>query len=163
MSEEQYCPRNPDTATNLRCGKCGELVCPRCMVHAPVGVRCPKCGQATPLPTYHVSSSYLARAIATSLLLGLAGGLAFALIVRPLVYGFLYMAAMAGFGYLVGEGVSLATNRKRGRRLQYVAAAGIVAAHLVIAYTAIRPGAGVGLFDILAGGLAIYVAFVRLR
>ena len=108
---------------------------------------------------YDVSASYLARAILASLLIGVAGGLALALVVRPLLFGILYIAAMAGLGYLVAEGISLATNRKRGRNLQYVAAGGMIVALAVVAFFV----GFIDLFDLLGAGLAVYVAFVRLR
>ena len=159
MTETSYCARHPDTPTNLRCSRCDTLVCPRCMVHSPVGVRCPDCGQGVRLPVYDVSALHLARAIGVSLALGVVGGLAIVLIVRPLVYGLLYVAAMAGYGYLVAESVSRATNRKRGRTLQYVAAGGIVVAlGVLIVFTG-----PVDLLDLLGGGIAIYLAFTRLR
>jgi hypothetical protein len=38
-----YCARHPKTETLLRCGRCDTPICPRCMVHAGVGIRCPDC------------------------------------------------------------------------------------------------------------------------
>ncbi len=163
MTETSYCPRHPDTPTKLRCSKCGTLVCPRCMVHSPVGVRCPKCGKPTRLPTYDVSVSHLARAILASLFLGVVGGLVAAMVVRPLLFGVLYMAAMAGFGYVVGEGASQAANRKRGRTIQLVAVGGTLVGDAIIAYFAIAFSGSLGPFDLFAWGLAAYVAFIRLR
>ena len=128
------------------------------MVHSPVGVRCQDCGKATRLPTYDVSRTHLARAILASLLIGVAGGFAFALILRALLFGILYLAAMGGYGYLVGESISRAANRKRGRTLQYVAAGGVLVAEAVIEATI-----SIGLFDLLGAGLAIYIAYLRLR
>ena len=133
------------------------------MVHTPVGFRCLECGQGTKLPTYDVSVSYLARAVMASLLIGVAGGLVIVFIGRPLLYGILYIAAMAGYGYLVGEVISVATNRKRGRALQLVAAGGVLVSQVVVLLTGIAFGDLYGLFDLLGAGLATYVAFIRLR
>ena len=55
------CAAHPDIETNLRCGKCGTPVCPKCMVPGPVGVRCPQCARATKLPTFKVSGRYYLR------------------------------------------------------------------------------------------------------
>ena len=158
MSQTNNCPRHPDTRTNLRCGRCEELICPRCMVHGPVGVRCPECAQVRPPPTYDVSASYLARAIAVGLVLGVVGGVAFALL-SPLLLRvqFLDVAALVGIGYLVGEGVSAAVNRKRGRALKFVASGGILVAYIVISIF----GISISLFDLLAFAAAIYVAVNR--
>ena len=159
MSEPTYCAVHSDTPTNLRCSRCDKPICPRCMVHSPVGIKCQECGQGVRLPVYDVPVSYLARAILASLLIGVGGGLAIALVVRPLLYGIIHIAAMAGFGYLLAEGVGLATNRKRGRNLQYVAAGGIVVAlAIIVVWLGV-----IDLLDLIGAGLAIYVAFVRLR
>jgi hypothetical protein len=98
------------------------------------------------------------------LLIGAAGGLVMALIVRQLLFGpLLYLAAMAGFGYLLGEGISLAAGRKRGRALQFVAAGGAMVAYAIISFITIYVYGRIDLFDVLGGGIAFYVAFLRLR
>ncbi len=38
-----FCARHPETETMLRCGRCNTPICPRCMVHGAVGIRCPDC------------------------------------------------------------------------------------------------------------------------
>lgn len=38
-----YCARHPQTETLLKCGRCDTPMCPRCMIHADVGIRCPDC------------------------------------------------------------------------------------------------------------------------
>ena len=37
------CYRHRDRETSLSCSNCGRFICPECMTHAPVGVRCPEC------------------------------------------------------------------------------------------------------------------------
>jgi hypothetical protein len=110
------------------------------------------------LPVYDVPVAHLLRAVAASLLIGLTGGLALALFVRPL--GFLYIAALAGLGYAAAEGVGLAAGRKRGRALQVVAMGGVLVAEIVIVYVGIFPG---GVIDLLGGGIGLYVVYIRLR
>ena len=44
------CARHPSVETTLRCGRCETPICPRCLVHTPVGARCPDCGQSGPDP-----------------------------------------------------------------------------------------------------------------
>jgi len=61
-------------------------------------------------------------------------------------------------GYAIGEVVSLAVNRKRGKGLAAVAGAGVAASFLVSLYF--------GMFhvlDLLALALGIFVAITRLR
>jgi Domain of unknown function (DUF4352) len=38
-----YCAKHPNVETVVSCGRCGTPVCPKCMVHAEVGVRCRQC------------------------------------------------------------------------------------------------------------------------
>ena len=153
MSETNYCAKHPDTETNLRCGRCEKLVCPRCMVHSPVGVRCPECAQVRKLPTFEVSGPYMARAIAAGLVLGVAGGVAYTIILW--LIPFLSVFALLGAGYLIAEGISVAVNRKRGRPLKYVAA-GSVLVTIIIASVP-----GLTLFGLLGGAIAVYVAVNR--
>ena len=154
MSEMKYCPRHPKTETNLRCGRCEELICPRCMVHTPVGARCRDCAQIRRLPTFQVSKGLMARAIAVGLVLGVVGGIVVGFLTWLL--GFLGLFALVGLGYLIGEGVSFAVNRKRGRELKYVAAGAVIVA-LIINY----PWVLNSLPGLLAGFVAVYVAVKR--
>ena len=163
MAETTYCLRHPDTPTRLRCNRCNDLICPQCLVHSPVGVRCPDCGQGVQLPVYDVPAPLLTRAIMASVLIGIGGGLALSLIVRPLLFGILYLAAMGGFGYLLAEGVSVAANRKQGRALQFVAVGGVLVALAVVVSLVLFFVGTIDLFDLLGAGLAVYVAFIRLR
>ena len=161
VTEQTYCEKHPDVETRLHCSQCGKAVCPKCMVHAPVGIRCEECGKSKPLPVYDVGTSFLARAIGAAAAVGLVGGLALAIIIRPLFGGFglIYVVALAGFGYVMAEAICWATNHKRGRTLQYVAAGGLVLAYLAIVYYS----PNLNLFDLLGGGIGIYIAFTRLR
>ena len=159
MSETNYCARHQDKETNLRCGRCDELICPKCMVHAAVGIRCPDCAKVQRIPTFDVSGAYLARAIAAGLALGIGGGAAAGLVV-VLFFGLPYLGPfmIVGIGYLVAEGISVAVNRKRGRSLKYVSAGSVVIAVLTISIFSIGP---MTLLDLLAGGYATYVAVKR--
>ena len=157
MTQANYCPKHKDTPTNLRCGRCDELVCPRCMVHTPVGVRCADCAQVKRPPTYDVSRGLLARAVGASIGLGVGGGIAL-IILQSLAFGFFYLLIAAGLGYVVAEGVSASANRKRGRALQYVASGGVLLSFVIVLAVGFF-----SVFDIFAAALAVYVVFLRLR
>ena len=108
-----YCARHPNVETLLRCGRCETPICPRCMVSTPVGMRCRDCAQVRRPPMYDVSGRWLwqALAAAVSLILGFAGRSIFLLAI-------LYLLA----GVAIAEILSAAANRKRGPRLQLMAA-----------------------------------------
>ena len=78
--------------------------------------------------------------------------------------GYLSAIAIAGLGFVVAAGVSWATNRKKGRSLQYVAAGGmIVAIVAMVVLNNFSIGPILNLVDVVGAGVGIYVAVVRLR
>ncbi len=158
MLEPSRCLRHPDTETNLSCGRCEEPICPSCMVHTPVGFRCEDCARVRPPPTFDVTGIYLARAIGASVALGVAGGITF-WILSLLIGGvsFWQAIAFAGIGYMVGEGISVAVNRKRGRRLKLVASGGVFLAYVVSIMTGVTPSTSMFL-GLIVG---FYVAIKR--
>ena len=155
-----YCAEHTETPTSLRCSRCEKLVCPQCMVQAPVGIRCREHGQGAKLPTYQVSRGYLARGIGAGVAIGVVGGAVLALVVLPFAWTIPFgtMISLGGFGYLLGEGISRATNRKRGRTLVIVAVASALVAFGIIYYFT-----GLGLSLLLGIGVSIYLATTRLR
>ncbi|MBN9389452.1 MAG: hypothetical protein J0I20_15595 [Chloroflexi bacterium] len=56
-----YCARHPNVETLLRCGRCNTPICPRCMVHSGVGIRCPDCA-ANPQRTIGLEAERAAAA-----------------------------------------------------------------------------------------------------
>jgi hypothetical protein len=118
--------------TALRCGRCGTLICPRCLVQTPVGSRCPDCANVRRIPTVDIAPLFIARGLGAALLAGLAVGAfwGYATGGRGFVGFFLFFIAL-GIGWAISESVSLATNRKRGLPLQVCAVVGVVLAYLV--------------------------------
>ena len=158
------CARHPDVETNLRCGKCGQPICPKCVVQTPVGARCPDCAGLKKLPVYDVSPIFYARAIAAGLASGAALGAVWPFI--PLG-GFFWFIIALGIGYAIGESISLSVNRKRGRGLQLIAGLSMVVSYVVRSLLE-TPHLGflntfVNLFGLIALVLGIIVAVSRLR
>ncbi len=178
--------------TYLRCGRCEKPICARCRVATPVGYRCFECANITSLPTYAVSGSYYARAIATGFATATVVGL-----VWGVLPAFDFWAALI-LGVATGELVSRAANMKRGPGLQIVAVAaaawGILLSRIVLAYVISVPnllnvvarlpgntyspllrGVHPGVFDVVAVfshtdlvgwlflALALFLAYIRLR
>ncbi len=162
MTQTRYCVRHPKTETNIRCGKCDETICAECLVHAPVGMRCPDCARVNTPPMYDVPLPFLLRGIGaglgTALVLGFAFYLAAPVLFRLVfldialintVLPFIYVAVMALIGYAIGEAVSLSTNRKRGLKLKIVSAACVFVASFAI--TIGFPSAAYGLTYLFIG------------
>jgi len=160
MNEAVYCERHPLTETNLRCGKCDTPICPRCIVHAPVGIRCPTCANIGRLPTFELKGWYMVRAVVAGLVLGFANGGLWMLLATNIP--FIVWIALTGIGYLNGEGISVATNRKRGASLRVIAAASVLISYIVGVFL-IGPVLGAEIFGWIALVIAIYVAMNRVK
>ena len=163
------CAYHPNVETNLRCGKCGKPICPKCMVQTLVGARCPDCAKLYKLPTYRVSTKYYLRAVGTGLGMAIVGGIAWGVVGGFLAHTFhfsLNLLLAPGVGYAIGEVVSLSVNRKRGTGLAIVGGITLVVSYLVgILVGTLFPlwGLSFGLLDLLALALGIFVAVTRLR
>src|SRR4030066_2091207 len=116
------CARHPDIETELRCGKCEQPICPKCLVQTPVGARCPQCAALKKLPVFEVSGIFYIRAIVAGLLS--AAVLGFIWFYIPLSGFLLFFIALA-VGYVIGEAISLSVNRERGPGLQVIAGVGV--------------------------------------
>lgn len=160
------CAAHPDTETELACGKCEKPICPKCLHYTPVGVRCRECANLKRLPQYEVSLAYMARGLGAALVVGAVAGAIWGVI----PFGFIGLIVGAGAGYLVGESVSIATNRKVGVQVQVIAGVGVLLAFVVrgAILMSLRNWeiADILLYDVfglLALALAVVVAVGRLR
>jgi len=163
------CTYHPDVETNLRCGKCGTPICPKCMVQTPVGARCPDCAKLYKLPTYRVSTKYYLIAVGTALGMAIACGIAWGVVRAFVSFTFfnlvLNLLLAAGAGYAIGEVVSLSVNRKRGTGLAIIGGVALVISYLVsIPFNLFLDfRASFHLLDLLALAIGIFVAVIRLR
>ena len=155
------CKRHPKVETNLYCGKCGDPICPRCLVQTPVGARCPACAKSSRVPTYQVGRVYYLRGAGAALVLAVATGLAWGFIRSLLFSGFFNFLIGAGVGFAIGEGITLATNRKAGIGLSVIAGVAVVISYLISAFT--FWGRPVFSFDIISVIIGIFVSVSRLR
>jgi hypothetical protein len=163
------CARHPDVETNLRCGKCGTPICPRCMVESPVGARCPDCAKLTKIPTYRVSSSHYTKAILAGLVSAVVTGTVWGIIESYLPFRFFSLIIAAGIGYLIGETISRSVNRKRGTTLAVIGVLSVVISFVVtylvdyIMVGFISYGAYRIVFTLASTAIGGYMAVTRLR
>lgn len=114
------CVHHPRRETVLRCGKCGDYICPQCTVQTPVGARCRSCAQLKRLPQYDVGLLLMLRS-------GLAG-----LVTSTLVWLLISFMPFLRFflsilvGVAVGEAVSRLARRRVSRSLEVVAVVDVV-------------------------------------
>ncbi|MFP6593950.1 MAG: hypothetical protein VB860_03100 [Dehalococcoidia bacterium] len=134
MTEQQviYCPRDPQTETNLRCGRCDELICPNCLIQTVVGSRCPDCAKVRTLPMFEVDTGELGKAAAAGF--GTAVSLSFlaGFIVVLLQIPFFGIIIVGAIGWAVGEVVYRASGHKQSRALQWVAGLSVLSSFLVL-------------------------------
>lgn len=134
MAESQpvFCPRDPDTETNLRCGRCNELICPNCLVQTDVGSRCPDCARVRTPTMFQASAGELGKAAAaafgTAIVVSIAAG--FILDVFNLQFG--GVVAVGGAGWLIGEVVYRASGYKQSRALQWVAGLATLLSFIIV-------------------------------
>ena len=161
------CATHPDIETNLRCGKCGKPICPKCLVQTPVGAKCPDCAKLYKLPTFRVTKQYYLRATGTALGMAIVCGLVWGVVMGLVPFFFLNFLLAAGVGYAIGEVVSLSVNRKRGTGLAVIAGIGVAISYFASLFSPWGPSfALIGLrfiIGLLALALGIYVAVTRLR
>ena len=162
------CATHPDVETNLRCGKCGKPICPKCMVQTPVGARCSECARPTKVPTFSVSTQYYLRAIGTGLGMAIVCGTVWGVI--EWVIPFLSFNLLLGpaTGYAIGEAISRSVNRKHGTGLAIVAGIAVAISYFItflfpggfpfIPFNLLRSA-----LSLIALALGIFVAVTRLR
>jgi hypothetical protein len=163
------CATHPDVETNLRCGKCGQPICPKCLVTTPVGARCQDCAKLYRLPTYRISSGYYLRAAGAALGMAIVIGVVWGIIESYLPFRFFSLIIGAGVGYAIGEVVSLAVNRKRGVWLAVMGSLAVVISY-GITYLVDFFRFGFVSFDVyrlvfvlVAIGLGVFMVVNRLR
>ena len=115
-----YCANHPQTATQLRCNKCGKPICVKCIVRTPVGYRCRECTrQQQAIFETALWYDYVLAGVIAAPLAGLAGLLSYYL-------GFLVLFLAPVAGGVIAEIVRWAVRRRRGRYLSLAAAGAFV-------------------------------------
>ncbi|MGH2523830.1 MAG: B-box zinc finger protein [Anaerolineales bacterium] len=172
ISETLYCANHPQTATSLRCNKCGKPICAKCAVLTPVGYRCPECVRTQQqIFETAVWYDYLVAVVVTAPLATLAG-----LLVTRL--GFFVIILAPVVGGVVAEIVRAAVRRRRGRYLSLAAAGAFVLgclplifAPLLIAVLALFAGEGrsvtgglfIALWPLIYTAIGASTLYARLR
>lgn len=153
------CATHPEVETNLKCGRCGRYICPKCLVQTPVGMRCSDCAGIRRLPTFEVSLRQYLIACGVGLGVAAVAGIALALIFNLFSYLVFYLVLAAAAGYGVGEAISRSVNRKRGPILQAIAG-GSMALSFAIGYPFLD---SFSLYYVFGLALGVAIAVMQLR
>ena len=158
------CFWHSDVETGLSCSRCGKYICPQCLVQAPVGIRCRECGKSQPMPTYDVRPANYTLGIGVAIVLMILGTPAWVVLDNLLLvfgaYGPVSGLMAVVFGFVTGDLVSRAVNRKRSALLALIACAVVILAYLV---SRLFSPFGFGLMDVLFLGVGAFLAWQRLR
>ncbi|MCZ6539985.1 MAG: hypothetical protein O6922_09210 [Chloroflexi bacterium] len=169
------CLRHPDIASNLRCGRCEDLICPQCMVQSPVGARCPDCASIGQAPIFRATPAELTTTIALSVGGAVVFGIIYGLIVLllwnlPFTNQIGIVAASVAIGLAgapVGDFVRRAGKYKLDSRLKTVAAGTMFLAWVVGITVSTSLGVQAWIFTNIVGyiglGVGVYVAMNRVR
>lgn len=178
MTNESFsstCLRHPGVLSNLRCGRCNDLICPQCMVQSPVGARCPDCANIGQAPIFRATSVELARMIGLSLIAAAAFGFGYAVAVWvmwkvgiPFRIAVVVSSVIVGMsGAPLGDIVRRAGKYKLDKRLRAVAAATVLLAWLFAQFAIGWLGVGglifVNIVSYLGLGVGVYIAMNRVR
>jgi len=172
---DSTCLRHPEVASNLRCGRCGDLICPQCMVQSPVGARCPECSSIGQPTIFRATSREMTRTAGLAAIGAVVFGVAFALLVWILwnlpfnfKIGSVAVAMVIGIaGIPIGEFVRRAGKYKLDKRLRIVAALTVLAAWIVGQVVANFLNLPIQLFTnivaVIGLGIGVYIAMNRVR
>ena len=164
-----YCATHPEVESELRCGRCEKLICPRCLVYTPGGVRCRDCAQLRRPVMYELGTQHYLRGTVAALVVGVGVGVVGGLLLPPTsriaFFGLLIgLFAGSGIGSLMAEALTRATRGKRGVPVQLMAVAGVLVAGVVrLAVSGEFALVTTDLFGIFTLGVAAVVSWGRLR
>jgi hypothetical protein len=132
IEEEQIprCANHPTVETLVSCSSCEKPICPDCMVHAPVGVKCRDCARMPRSALVRLKPAKAARAIAAAAGTAVALGIALAALSGS-GFGFFGFILAFGVGVLMAEVVTRTSGYYRGRESGAIAAAACILAYVV--------------------------------
>jgi hypothetical protein len=131
--EEEAAPRcanHPSVETLVSCSTCGKPICPDCMVHAPVGVKCRDCARMPRSALVRLKPAKAATAIAASAATAVALGVALAAL-NGTGFGFFGFLVAFGVGAVMAEVVTRTSGYYRGRESGAIAAGGSFLAYII--------------------------------
>lgn len=131
--EEEAAPRcanHPTVETLVSCSSCGKPICPDCMVHAPVGVKCRDCARMPRSALVRLKPARAAKAIGATLAVAIGVGVALAALSGS-GFGFFGFILAFGVGVLMAEVVTRTSGYYRGKESGAIAAGGCLLAYLV--------------------------------
>jgi hypothetical protein len=123
-----YCVNHPNIETLLRCYRCGNPVCIKCVRRTPVGLLCKQCLGNQQAGFYSATPVDYALVVVVGSVLSLIAG-AIAGVLGGLWFVSIFYAPAAGG--VVAEAIRFAIRKRRGRYIALLAAALVVIGALI--------------------------------
>jgi hypothetical protein len=128
-STTTYCINHPKTETLLRCIKCGNPVCLKCVIRTPVGFRCKQCTNVQFAGYYNATSlDHIIVAIVGTIASVIAGGIA--TLIGGIFWFFVIFYAPA-VGGVIAEIIRRSIQKRRGKYIWLVACGSVVLGGLI--------------------------------
>jgi hypothetical protein len=145
-----YCPQHPKVETQMRCNKCGKLICLKCAARTPVGYRCRECVYQQQNVYFNAKGheDFIAFLVAFGLTCLTMPIVAF--LADSFSFGAFYLAFLAGpsAGILLAQAVRIAVSRRRSRYMNYFMVSGLATGLLLVGVAAFVMFDLVLLFDL---------------
>ena len=159
---KHYCHFHPGNESLVSCSKCLRYICPKCMTITPVGMRCKDCADIRKSPVFDISLYHYLKATIASVCIGILSGLFWGVLSIILGPGLFFVPFLAGLGagYAIGEGTSVAANRKRGTGLVIIC---VISSALAIMMNVFVDGLPHNIYDLLGIGACIFISITKVR
>lgn len=153
------CPTD-GVETALRCGRCDQPICPKCMVMSPVGARCKTCSPMRKAPMYTLGVQHILRAIGTALIGGAVMGTIWGFIGVAYAGIFLLLLVGVALGWAFTKMMEFGTGYKRGPIVVGCAIGGLL---LAWGMQWLFPPTGGEQVQLIAVAVACYWVYSNLR
>jgi hypothetical protein len=160
------CANHPTVETLVSCSNCGKPICPDCMVHAPVGVKCRDCARMPRSALVRLKPQKAATAIAAAIGAAVPIGVALAAL-NGTGFGFFGFLIAFAVGAVMAEVVTRTSGYYRGRESGAIAAGGSLLAYVIawqavpLLYAHTHLGSNWVTLQFVFGAVAAFIAYRR--
>ncbi len=127
-----YCNKHKDVTTNLKCSRCNNYICTRCMNQTPVGIKCEECASIGKPQILILSKTNILLILINSIFISIGLGLSLSLFLW-IIWNFLptsnfqlgnvfFAVVIALLGSQVGEIIKKISRKKINPKIRIIAA-----------------------------------------
>ncbi|MBK16114.1 MAG: hypothetical protein CL770_05450 [Chloroflexi bacterium] len=143
---------------NIFCVRCSIPVCPKCIVHSPVGVRCISCGKSSLSVLNKMSIGLFLKTLFISVFSGLLIGYVL-LIMSDIYLYWIHWIGVLFAAYAISEIVYKISEYKRGFKVQLIGSLGLGVCICVQLFFS----GYFSVFTLIVGGISFYLIMLKLR